>query len=250
MNRKYVENLVGIAKRRARIEAENAEKNFSKKFREGYSRDHDYTSDAEHLKRTHDEYERVSDATHKARMQAGGVGLGALGIGGYGVHKMRQKQISRDAETLNDIYKQAEHMPNLCRLLGLKKQAFFGEAMEGIGSGLARIGKSLKGVGNSAMNLTNTAGGGKIRTFAEKDLGYKPGSTEHKNFLGMSPMGQMRHVLKTTGDKSKVNSLIQLHKDKGSAQLGLGTAGALGVGLAASKMRNSNNSNNSPVYYG
>jgi hypothetical protein len=120
--------------------------------------------------KTYSQYEMdlrgLKNATAKARLQAGGVGVAALGAGMYGFHSYKEHQKKKILESYQNLYKKA----------GLGSEAFKA------GGKVLKTGvKALKNVGNAAADTLNTAGGGKVKTFANNS-GIRHGSRQMKEF--------------------------------------------------------------------
>lgn len=168
------------------------------------------------------ELKGLRNATAKARVGAGAGVVGVVAAGAYGLHAYKEHQRKKILETYQKLYKQA----------GLG-----GALLEAGGKALKTGYKGLKSVGRAGMDTLNTAGGGKIKTFANTH-GIAHDSTEMKNFNNAShpeKLQMLKAKLGKPGPDRKIKSkqlrgdFKKLTRDQTNARIVAGAIPAAGV---------------------
>lgn len=171
-----------------------------------------------------DELKGLRNASTKARIQAGGVVVGAASAGLMGLQLYKDHQRNKILESYNNIYKQAN--------IGTK---IIGKVVGG-----------LKATGHAVGDLTNTALGGKIKTYAN-DKGIVYGSAQMKEFNSGSHAEKLNMLkAKSINHKQLHEDFSKLTKDQTNARI---VAGAIPTAGAIGYHKGKKNQASQPVYY-
>lgn len=190
-----------------------------------------YIARKETLEGLHSAHTGLKLSRNKARGQVAIGGAASAVAGGYGYHKIREKQRKDILAEYDKLYKQASVVA--------AGKALASVAMKGAGKAIPALGKATASVartaGRGAWNLGEHISGSKINTYANK-AGLKVGDEAYSAFKGAvksdaGPSAQAKIITDHSGADAKktLKDLRGLNFKRDSARVGAIVGGAVGV---------------------